>query len=214
MTGTQKHYFKKGEQKKMASTNKTPNYNLPQFLGTDKASWLGDINPAMQKIDEQMKLNDTNASQAIAGAENAVNIATSSNTIATNAMSEFDKNESYSTVLNMEYFTNTSGSLTINTLFNKRLLNSYGWLELKPMTVPKDALIFTTNVKPKSTRTVFNYAWLRVISQSNGFYFRSIDVRWEPDGKVYLDYSLDVPTDATTQELIVQSMLYCTEWGL
>lgn len=35
----------------MASTNETPVLGLPQFIGTDKPSWLGDVNGAMLKID-------------------------------------------------------------------------------------------------------------------------------------------------------------------
>ena len=41
----------------MSSTNHTANYNLPQFVGTDKPAWLGDINPAMSAIDSRMKAN-------------------------------------------------------------------------------------------------------------------------------------------------------------
>lgn len=47
----------------MSSTNKTTNYELSQFVGSDKPTWLGDYNSDMAKIDTQMK-------------ENAVNIAT------------------------------------------------------------------------------------------------------------------------------------------
>jgi hypothetical protein len=39
------------ERKKMSATNKTANYNLPEFVGTDKPSWLTDFNGAMTKID-------------------------------------------------------------------------------------------------------------------------------------------------------------------
>ena len=35
----------------MSSTNFTPNYNLPQFIGTDKPAWLTDWNSAMLTID-------------------------------------------------------------------------------------------------------------------------------------------------------------------
>ena len=35
----------------MASTNKTANYNLSQFVGTDKPAWLSDYNGDMGKID-------------------------------------------------------------------------------------------------------------------------------------------------------------------
>lgn len=41
----------------MSSTNHTTNYNLPQFIGTDKPTWLGDVNQAMSAIDTQMKTN-------------------------------------------------------------------------------------------------------------------------------------------------------------
>lgn len=43
-----------------ASTNKTANYDLPQFVGTDKPTWLGDINEAMADIDAGMHENATN----------------------------------------------------------------------------------------------------------------------------------------------------------
>lgn len=43
-----------------ASTNKTTNYELPQFVGTDKPTWLGDFNTAMSTIDSGMATNKTN----------------------------------------------------------------------------------------------------------------------------------------------------------
>ena len=39
----------------MASTNKTSNYELSQFLGTDKPGWLTDYNSDMNKIDTGIK---------------------------------------------------------------------------------------------------------------------------------------------------------------
>lgn len=41
----------------MAHTNSTENYNLPQFIGTDKPGWLTDVNSAYLAIDNQMKTN-------------------------------------------------------------------------------------------------------------------------------------------------------------
>lgn len=60
----------------MSSTNKTPNYQLPQFINSDVPSWLGDFNDAMSKIDTQMKSNDTKATSASTNAENANSSAT------------------------------------------------------------------------------------------------------------------------------------------
>jgi hypothetical protein len=61
-----------------ASTNKTANYELPQFVGTDKPTWLGDINGAMTAIDAGMAENkadiesmDTRVSSAEASASSA-----------------------------------------------------------------------------------------------------------------------------------------------
>ena len=48
----------------MSSTNKTTNYELSQFLGSDKPAWLVDYNGDMQKIDTQMKANAEAATAA------------------------------------------------------------------------------------------------------------------------------------------------------
>ena len=48
----------------MSSTNHTANYNLPQFVGSDKPTWLGDVNQAMSIIDGQMKTNANNITSA------------------------------------------------------------------------------------------------------------------------------------------------------
>lgn len=49
----------------MTATNHTKNYNLSQFAGTDRPTWLGDYNGDMAKIDAQLKKNaDAIASNA------------------------------------------------------------------------------------------------------------------------------------------------------
>ena len=49
----------------MASTNKTTNYELSQYVGTDKPTYLSDYNGDMYKIDAQMKTNADNISTAM-----------------------------------------------------------------------------------------------------------------------------------------------------
>ena len=51
----------------MTATNKTSNYQLSQFVGTDRPTWLGDYNDDMAKIDAQMKANADAIDQATAG---------------------------------------------------------------------------------------------------------------------------------------------------
>lgn len=41
----------------MTASKHTKNYNLSQFAGTDRPTWLGDYNGDMAKIDAQLKRN-------------------------------------------------------------------------------------------------------------------------------------------------------------
>lgn len=51
----------------MTATNKTTNYQLSQFVGTDRPTWLGDYNSDMSKIDTQLKRNADDIASAAAG---------------------------------------------------------------------------------------------------------------------------------------------------
>lgn len=51
----------------MTATNKTANYELSQFVGTDRPTWLGDYNGDMAKIDAQLKQNADDIASAAAG---------------------------------------------------------------------------------------------------------------------------------------------------
>ena len=51
----------------MTATNKTENYELSQFVGTDRPTWLGDYNSDMSKIDAQLKQNADDIASAAAG---------------------------------------------------------------------------------------------------------------------------------------------------
>lgn len=81
----------------MASTNKTSNYELSQFLGTDKPAWLSDYNTDMSKIDAQMKLNADaattaggTATSAAAAVGTLANLTTDAKTSAVAAINEVD----------------------------------------------------------------------------------------------------------------------------
>lgn len=55
----------------MPATNQTTNFQLPLFVGSDKPSWLGDWNGAMNKIDAELQMAGSEASQAMAAANAA-----------------------------------------------------------------------------------------------------------------------------------------------
>lgn len=82
----------------MAHTNSTPNYNLPQFLPTDKPAWLVDVNPAYASIDTAIKnasdaarTAQEDATQALADAAGANAIATQANTKADGAIASLSE---------------------------------------------------------------------------------------------------------------------------
>lgn len=70
----------------MSFTNSTPNYGLPQWIGTDKPTYLGDQNTAYSTIDTQMKANADAAAAATSTANTAASTATTASTNATTAL--------------------------------------------------------------------------------------------------------------------------------
>ena len=79
----------------MSHTNSTPNYNLPQFIGADKPSWLNDVNDALTAIDTQMKANaysattaDTKATTANTSMGSLTNLATTAKTDIVSAVND------------------------------------------------------------------------------------------------------------------------------
>ena len=81
----------------MASTNKTTNYELSQFLGTDKPAWLTDYNADMGKIDTAIHTAASTATGADGKADaNATaigtlaNLTTDAKTSAVAAINEVD----------------------------------------------------------------------------------------------------------------------------
>lgn len=70
----------------MSHTNSTTNYGLPQWIGTDKPTFLGDFNSAFSAIDTAMKNNADAATSAVNTANTASTAATTASTNATTAL--------------------------------------------------------------------------------------------------------------------------------
>lgn len=70
----------------MSYTNKTPNYDLPQWLGSDKPAWLTDMNGAFSAIDTAIKNASDSGSSAEATANNALSVAQSARETAGTAL--------------------------------------------------------------------------------------------------------------------------------
>lgn len=69
----------------MSHTNSTANLGLPQFIGTDKPTWLSDVNGAFAAIDSYAGSNDAALAIVDGKADTAIGDASSAVTTATNA---------------------------------------------------------------------------------------------------------------------------------
>lgn len=83
----------------MAYTNKTANYNLPQYIADDKPKYLTDFNTAMELIDTAIKgvsdtvsTVDSNVTEAINTATDAETLANTANTTANTANTQATTN--------------------------------------------------------------------------------------------------------------------------
>lgn len=116
----------------MASTNKTTNYELSQFLGTDKPAWLSDYNSDMGKIDAQMKLNADaattaggDAASAVAAVGTLANLTTDAKTSAVAAINEVDSHaDSAQNTASSALSTATTASGGVTSLTNYLNLSS------------------------------------------------------------------------------------------
>lgn len=72
----------------MSSTNKTTNYDLSQYIGSDKPTYLSDYNGDMYKIDAQMKVNADNVATAISSASTATSTANTAVSTANSASAD------------------------------------------------------------------------------------------------------------------------------
>ncbi len=68
----------------MSYTNSTPNYHLPQYIGTDKPSWLADFNSSMLTIDTGI----TTAKAAGDGAQSSLSALSTQVNTNTNAIEQ------------------------------------------------------------------------------------------------------------------------------
>lgn len=109
----------------MSHSNTTPNFNLPQFVGTDKPAWLTDINGAFSAIDTAIK-NTSDVANTASGNATAANtnigtlsqLTTQNKTNLVNAI-----NETVTNVTTAQQTANsaTSTATTANTTANRAL---------------------------------------------------------------------------------------------
>lgn len=84
----------------MSYTNSTPNLHLPQYIATDKPTYLGDWNASMQTIDTVITSTQATANGASSTATSANSAALAAQSTANNALNKANTNETAITELN------------------------------------------------------------------------------------------------------------------
>ena len=112
----------------MASTNKTTHYDLSQYVGSDKPTYLGDYNTDMSKIDSAINSAQTKADSADLAATAAQTTAetaqTTANTAVTNAAAAQSSAESVDTKVGVLANLNTTDKSSIVNAINEVKANA------------------------------------------------------------------------------------------
>lgn len=175
----------------MASTNKTTHYDLPQWIGTDKPTFLGDLNGAFATIDtklytavtnaENANNNASSAAGAVSNMQNDVNNLKTWQTTASSAISGLQNSvtgltPTVSPVTNMfnslgtllQSFSPVVTGSTLNerliTIGNLKLLNIYGTITFTYTGTPtvNDLIGYVDQIDLENIYTKYNIATNRI----------------------------------------------------
>lgn len=180
----------------MSSTNKTTNYELSQYVGSDKPTYLGDYNGDMLKIDGQMKTNntlaqngkdtadlaETHAQTALTNAETADGKAVTAKGVADSALAKATQNEADIAKFNLVNFDATSygdmtittgtlsaGSITVATNSDNSIAKIYGRLKVTASNQndSTNKIVLTSSLRPDTEITISSLGFTAV-STSTG----------------------------------------------
>lgn len=204
---------------RFASTNKTANYNLSQYVGSDKPTYLGDYNSDMNKIDTQMKANSTAISEvgtktdlakttadtALNNADLAQNTADEANTTATSALQKAVTNEANINKFNLTNFESfdsskmniTKGNIlegyfTIASDNSNSICKIYGHIMFNISNLSgENTLSFQTSLRPKEDVTI-NCLGFKFFTYTNNITnLYPCDVKITKEGLVSINVQVD-----------------------
>lgn len=181
----------------MASTNKTQYYNLSQYLGSDKPTYLGDYNTDMQNIDrgihaafEKASANETN----VGNLENLETLTKEDLVKAINELKTNLDNFNLTTYYNLSNITATGANITNNSLklaknSDGSLAKIYGFLSF---TVPSAGdvkfVIANSGLAPASDIVINCAGILKISDQVQGILnVSAIDITIKTDGTIEIE---------------------------
>lgn len=205
----------------MASTNKTTNLDLSQFVGTDKPDWLTDYNGDMEKIDAWTATAESDISAATADASSAKTTASAASTAANqatttagNALSAVNNTNTNianwrgNTTFDCDSFWDPSKKLSIS--FNKTLgllnLNAY-LFSSNNISVGQTICTLPAECRPNTTISIKNAGYISSSAGNSSFITLSIT----PNG--VLSISSALKTDISPTNLYINVTLTCAGWG-
>lgn len=180
----------------MSSTNKTTNYELSQFLGTDKPAWLTDYNQDMTKIDTGIHTAQSTATGADGKANaNTANIGDLSYlaTTATNNLvaSINEVNAKAGTAQNTA--NNAAGASTANTTAISNLANKFNLNSVKSYALNDMSVSSGTGVITAGTADIL---WVATNSDSSLFKIYGT-ILFTPSSS---DIKIRIPTTGVTSD--------------
>lgn len=152
----------------MSATNKTTYLDLPNFIGTDVPSWLGDFNGAMEKIDTGYNNVDIKAGQAASTANSA--------------SSKADINTQSINSINAELKTLKEAVKTYDNILNFKMITC---IPSPNNLQPDSSMIMTQNTNKTLTSLKFNATLLYPLSSPTKFLFT-----WSAGGGTTTFYDL------------------------
>lgn len=204
----------------MASTNKTTNLDLSQFVGTDKPDWLTDYNGDMEKIDAWAATVESDISAVTADASSAKTTAGAASTAANqatttagNALSAVNNTNTNianwrgTNSLNCDSFWGSSKKLSIS--FNKTLgllnLNAY-LVSSNNIAVGQTICTLPAECRPNTTISIKNAGYIA----SNAGKSSPCTLSINPNGVLSISSALN--TDINPTSLYMNVTLACAGW--
>lgn len=225
----------------MASTNKTTNYQLSQYIGTDKPTYLGDYNGDMQKIDARMKTNadgfasantlaqtakdtadlaETHAQTGITNAGTAQNTATNALTKATAnevALAKFNlyDNTEYTTQILVTNANAVSKKVSVATNSNGSMAKVYGVVTVNNVVdnnSPVTITIPNTNLRPSQNINIKGNCLMFLYTTNGITAYGMPTIEVKTNGDIVVSTN-PVSTISTYSFAFINSLLYIEDFG-
>lgn len=162
----------------MSHTNKTTHYNLPQFIGSDKASWLGDLNPAFNTIDGELYAINTTATNADSKADSAQASADNGIALAQQANSNINKLttklQSVTKNINFMGFDNVEHTCYTRYIKELGILSFWGGYTFNEMTIPANSVLASLNGIINSSYSTLVRLSFYITKQDGSNYFPAV----------------------------------------